>query len=324
MNRPKVSVIVCVYGVEAYIERAARSLFEQTLDSIEYIFVDDCTPDASFAVLERVLADYPQRRPQVRILRHEKNQGVAAARTTGMKAMTGEYMIHCDPDAWLEPDAYAAMYTKAKEKGADAVFCGSVWHYPDRQEVHRVNERVDGTGWQALWHGSIFGSLWYALINSDIIKEHEIYAFPGLNNGEDRGVILRMLVFAQKLAKIDKPLYHYDRIREGAMTLTPQYNKKFMTAYVPLMEKMAVWCAEQGIDATFLHKEKYQYKLGLIFDRSRRDLALWQSIWPQTNRWAAHNKNIPLRLRLLYRWGMKSLWPLKLYTRLLDFRQRKD
>ena len=54
---PKVSVIVPVYGVEKYIERCARSLFEQTLDDIEYLFIDDCTPDKSIEILKNVLAN---------------------------------------------------------------------------------------------------------------------------------------------------------------------------------------------------------------------------------------------------------------------------
>ena len=54
---PKVTVIIPVYGVEAYIERCARSLFEQTLDDLEYIFVNDCTKDKSIEILKRVLED---------------------------------------------------------------------------------------------------------------------------------------------------------------------------------------------------------------------------------------------------------------------------
>ena len=55
-NRIKVSVCIPVYGVEKYIEKCARSLFEQTMtDNIEFIFVNDCTPDKSIEVLEKVL-----------------------------------------------------------------------------------------------------------------------------------------------------------------------------------------------------------------------------------------------------------------------------
>ena len=52
---PKVSIIVPVYGVEKYIERCARSLFEQTLDDIEYLFIDDCTPDNSIEITNPML-----------------------------------------------------------------------------------------------------------------------------------------------------------------------------------------------------------------------------------------------------------------------------
>ena len=57
---PKISVIIPVYGVEQYIEKCARSLFEQTLDDIEYLFVDDCTPDSSIEILRQVLKEYPK------------------------------------------------------------------------------------------------------------------------------------------------------------------------------------------------------------------------------------------------------------------------
>ena len=87
---PKVSVIVPVYGVEKYIERCARSLFEQTLDDIEYIFVDDCSPDRSIEILNQVIGEYPGRKDQVQIIHHASNQGLALARQTGLKAATGE------------------------------------------------------------------------------------------------------------------------------------------------------------------------------------------------------------------------------------------
>ena len=82
-NMPKVSVIIPVYGVEKYIERCARSLFEQTLDDIEYLFIDDCTPDKSVDILKHVLEEYPQRKSQVVIHRMEKNSGQAAVRKWG-------------------------------------------------------------------------------------------------------------------------------------------------------------------------------------------------------------------------------------------------
>ena len=65
MKELKVSICVPVYGVENYIERCARSVFEQSYDNIEFVFVNDQTPDRSWDVLQSVIEDYPERKPPV-------------------------------------------------------------------------------------------------------------------------------------------------------------------------------------------------------------------------------------------------------------------
>lgn len=62
MTMSKVCVIIPVYKAEAYIEKCTRTLFGQTLDNLEYIFVDDCSPDHSIEVMERVLNEFPNRK----------------------------------------------------------------------------------------------------------------------------------------------------------------------------------------------------------------------------------------------------------------------
>ena len=183
---PKVSVIVPVYGAENFIERCARSLFEQTLDDIEYIFVNDCTPDRSMEILKNVLSNYPSRRDQVKIINHEHNQGQAGARTTGMKAAAGEYMIHCDPDDWVETDMYEQLYLSAIKYKAEIVTCGIIHH------------EKNGTVWKSflqycstpklslkylyLKHHHSF-SLCNKLIRTKLIADNDIYPYHGINFG---------------------------------------------------------------------------------------------------------------------------------------------
>ena len=93
---PKVSVIVPIYNVSLYVEKCARSLMEQTLEDIEYIFVDDCTPDNSLQILEETIKDYPHRQRQIKIVRHEVNRGLTSARNSGLSCVTGDYVAHCD------------------------------------------------------------------------------------------------------------------------------------------------------------------------------------------------------------------------------------
>ena len=92
----KISILTPIYGVEKYIEQCARSLFEQSYASIEYIFVDDCTHDKSIGILQSLLKEYPERAQQVRIIHHDRNRGVGAARQTALMAATGDYLLFAD------------------------------------------------------------------------------------------------------------------------------------------------------------------------------------------------------------------------------------
>ena len=96
-----VSVIIPIYKVEKYVCRCAETLMQQTLEDVEYIFVDDATPDKSMEVLSTVLAKYPHREEQIHIIHHKKNQGLPAARNSGLRIATGEYVFHCDSDDYV-------------------------------------------------------------------------------------------------------------------------------------------------------------------------------------------------------------------------------
>lgn len=67
----KVSVIVPIYNVERFIGRCVKSLFEQTLENVEYIFVDDATPDDSISKIKDLLNEYSGKIKCSYILKHE-------------------------------------------------------------------------------------------------------------------------------------------------------------------------------------------------------------------------------------------------------------
>lgn len=126
--RAKVSFIVAVYNVADYIEQCARSLFEQTLEDIEIVFVNDCSPDDSEEIIRRTLEEYPHRKGQVKILTHEKNEQIMATRKDGLSASTGEYVHFIDGDDYVEPQTAELMYGKAVETDADVVVCNIYWY----------------------------------------------------------------------------------------------------------------------------------------------------------------------------------------------------
>ena len=123
---PLVSVIVPVYGVERYIERCAVSLFEQTYKDIEYIFVNDATPDKSIEVLKTVMERYPERAKAVRIVEHPQNRGVSAARNSGVETASGEYLWQVDADDYIEKNAVRTLVDTAKQHSASTKIRSSV------------------------------------------------------------------------------------------------------------------------------------------------------------------------------------------------------
>lgn len=205
---PKVSVIVPIYGVEKYIERCARSLFEQTLEDLEFIFVDDCSKDNSIAVLERVMRDYPRRASQVTILHHDINKGLPQARKTGVEASHGDYIIHCDSDDWVDTNMYKQMYEKAKEEDADVVFCD---FYAYRNEkckyvTKNINDSSKSTILKRLLTEHSLNNVWSILVKKELFTN---IVFPNDNQSEDRTIVIQLCWYAKKITSIAKPLYYY-------------------------------------------------------------------------------------------------------------------
>ena len=98
-----ISVIIPMYGVENYIARCARSLFDQTLTrDVEFIFIDDASKDRSSEILQSVIDEYSGQNLNVKIIRHDKNQGLPSARNTGLRNAHGDYVMHVDGDDFLE------------------------------------------------------------------------------------------------------------------------------------------------------------------------------------------------------------------------------
>ena len=118
----RVSVIIPVYQVENYLERAVDSVIAQTLEEKEIILVDDGSQDASGQICDRYAREYPD---LIRVI-HKENQGLGLARNTGVLAAVGDYVAFVDSDDTLRKGAVQALLSKAMETNADIVQGGFV------------------------------------------------------------------------------------------------------------------------------------------------------------------------------------------------------
>ncbi len=220
----KVSVIVPVYNAGKHLEKCVRSLFEQTLSDIEYIFVNDCTPDNSMEILETIIREYPERVKDITIINHERNTGQSGARKDGMKVASGEYIIHCDADDWIDLDMYECMYNKAKEDDVEAVCCDIVMEFLDSRKILRVNGEHDDHRLMYECKAPIsveYFSMCNRMVSRKVYERHTIEPFEGVNMWDDVGLATRVRFYCRSTSVINREFYHYNRQNEVSTTRRP-------------------------------------------------------------------------------------------------------
>ena len=206
---PLVSVLVPVYGVEKYIERFARSIFEQTYENLEIIFVNDCTPDSSIEVLRRVLNDYPSRIPQTKIIDHDRNRGLAAARKTALLASSGYYIQNYDSDDYVDVDMIQQMVALAQREDADIVIADFYFerYYKQIKSIEKITDRKQY--FKDIIRGE-HASLWNKMIKRKLYTDNSIKWEEGFDRGEDYMTIIQLFYYAHKITYLPEAFYHYN------------------------------------------------------------------------------------------------------------------
>lgn len=138
MNRPFFSIVMPVYNVQAYIEKAIESVCAQTFKEWQLIIVDDCTPDKSIEIAET----YACADERIRIVTHKENRGVGAARNSGQKEAAGEYIWFMDPDDYVDNDLLAYVYASLQKNRAQIVVFGHLEEYYDRAGAFGYTHKI--------------------------------------------------------------------------------------------------------------------------------------------------------------------------------------
>lgn len=215
----KVSICVPVYNVKDYIRRCAVSLFGQTYADIEYVFVDDCTPDSSIDVLEEILEEYPKRKDDVNIVHHTQNRGVAAARNTAIDHSHGEFIMWVDPDDYIEPNTVEKVVSFWKKNGGDIISFDTCIHFETYNKIWEQPQFASAAEMAIkVIKREVPVPLWGRLIKRDLFQTYNIRAEEGVNIHEDYQMLAMLAFHAEKVATFNAVLYHYDRTNEKAAT----------------------------------------------------------------------------------------------------------
>lgn len=316
---PKVTLIVPIYKVEAFIERCTTTLMEQTLREVEYIFVDDATPDHSIQILEEVVARYPERKEQVRIVHHEENKGLPAARNTGLTLATGEYIFHCDSDDFVEPTMLEELSNAAKEKNADIVWCD--WYLTFEQNERYMRQPSYATAMEALQgvlHGNMKYNVWNKLVRRSLYTDNQILFPAGYGMGEDMTMI-RLMACARQVAYVPKAFYHY--IKTNSAAFTNSYSERHLNELLHNTQE-TIEFIEAKFGKETMEKDLAAFKLSVKFPflitDDRAMYAIWDRWFRDANRYIFADSSVPLRNKLLqYAAAQRWWWLVALYYKLV-------
>lgn len=212
MNKePLISVIVPVYGVEAYLNRCVESIVGQTYKNLQIILVDDGSPDKCPGMCDA----WAEQDIRIRVI-HKENGGLSDARNAGLAAADGEYVSFVDSDDWLDLRFYEVLHRTAMENDCQIAECGYITTAEDNQRLREVGETAVYTTQEAmelhLRDRRFRQVVWNKLYRADVITA----AFEKGKCHEDVFWTYQIIANCSRLAHVDAPMYFYFQ-REGSI-----------------------------------------------------------------------------------------------------------
>ena len=314
----KVSVIVPIYKVEKFIEHCVRSLMEQTLDRVEYIFVNDASTDKSIIILKNVITEYVNRNSQITILEHEINKGLPAARNTGLQVATGKYVFHCDSDDFIELDMLEKLYRKAVETDADIVWCDWYLSFEKNERyMKQPDYDIPMEALKGILSGAMKYNVWNKLVKRSLYVENQISFPEGYGMGEDMTMI-RLFACAQKVAYLPEAFYHYVKLNGEAFTNT--FSERHLMDIKYNVDKTAAFVCNKTDSRIhpYIDFFKLNVKYPFIISDKREMYKLWRCWYPEANDSIGTNPHSSLRSKVLQYAAMyKQYWILWLHYKLV-------
>lgn len=318
----KVSIIIPIYNVERFIKRCTESLMKQTLNEIEFIFVDDCSSDNSIAILNQIVEEYPHK--NVSILKQPVNKGVSAARELALSKATGKYIGFCDSDDWVDINMYEKLVELAEQSSADIVGCGFIQHIQNKVEEYRFPSSYDNNNYIfSFYHfGGIFGALWNKLIRRDFFYQYDKKMWKGITMWEDSCMLIPLRLHSSKTIFLDECLYHYN---VNANSMTTKFSIKKTNDAIKATRRLEHYFQTEGLlkeASTLVRFLKIASKETLLRFPEKEYVKMWKKTFPETKWYIIHYPNwgFLLKIRAL----LVTFLPTAIGVNLLKFKKKNN
>ncbi|MBE6007944.1 MAG: glycosyltransferase [Lachnospiraceae bacterium] len=222
MKKPKVSVIVAAYNVDAYIDKTMMSAVNQSLNDIEIICVDDGSTDDT----NEILNSFAKEDNRIKVIKHDVNKGLSITRKDGVMASTGEYILFLDGDDYLDVRACEDLYEDITREKVDMFQFGTnvvVFEKYNKEELYEVERwitpydgkrsfKYNGDFTNFCFVEKAFGwNMWNKIYNGDIVRKAFSYIGNNyINMAEDVYHTFLITFFAKSYASTNEKYYYYN------------------------------------------------------------------------------------------------------------------
>ena len=329
-----VSVIIPVYQVSDYVERCIRSVMAQTYSDIECIIVDDATKDDSIEKCERLIADYnlnldvnvlckqsEQARANVnlnddlletavaeqatkgrandkirfKILHHEVNRGLSAARNTGTMAATGEYLFYLDSDDYISPDCIEKLVSVVNADPTIEMVQANSLMKSEGKEVslyrfgHSINiSNNDEARTEFFKNRNIYISVWNRLLKRSFVEENRLFCREGLVF-EDLLWVFYLMKYLNK-AYLCEDITHYYCLRQGSILVEakPESVRCYPIMFDEILQNLTTKHECEEINGYLYYFIKRYVSYGKIVPEFKETIRLYWNKAKQYHCWYAY------------------------------------
>ena len=248
------SIIVPTYNVENFIGRCATSIFSQNYDDMEIIFINDCSSDNSENIIFATLEKYPYRKDQVRVVKTEKNSGIAAVRNLGIQLAKGEYIYQVDGDDYLEPFVLHKYMEIVKSNKVDALIFDYYIDYCNYKE--KISYKFDDKNILLcnILSADTPPCIWNKIIKKDVILKNDLNFINGINFGEDYYWMVGVLRACDSITYCDVVGYNY--VRYNTKSYTSTIKDEYIYGLILILNKLKVELPQLNKFITLASKEK--------------------------------------------------------------------
>ncbi|MCD7033138.1 glycosyltransferase [Metabacillus sp. GX 13764] len=273
---PSVSIIVPIYNMEKYLVRCLDSIVNQELQDLEIICVNDGSNDSS----RRILEEYSARDKRITLI-HKENEGVSAARNTGIEASTGEYIGFVDPDDWIEPYMYSQLFKAAVKENSDIVMCSYIREFGTHSKAKELNlpEKLTNDQIGELIRKLIgpiknevanpelldaWGTVWSKIYRRSLLKENEIRFIDLKEIGTNEDTLFNLYSFSHANAAyfINYPFYHYWRANN--QSVTSYYKEDLLEQWLNLFRLFEKFISENELSPAYISALRNRICLGTL------------------------------------------------------------